>query len=96
VIYWDTSGIHISGRRQTRRNFGHHSAAHAEFYARTTGKGFMVGGRAVKLGPGLAAQRVRELQAQVKFVLLSEQETAQALSDEMRATNAIAMNRNAQ
>jgi len=57
----------------------------AEFYARTTGKGFLVGGRTVKLTPELARHRIEDLRIQLGFVVLNAEETAQALADAAEA-----------
>ncbi|HEX7859992.1 MAG TPA: hypothetical protein VF773_06700 [Verrucomicrobiae bacterium] len=87
MIYWDTSAIitllAVGRLEEITGSTRPHSLA--EFYSRSTGKGFLVSGRTVKLSPELAAQRVQELKAQLQFVLLTEYETAKALLDAAKA-----------
>jgi predicted nucleic acid-binding protein len=51
----------------------------AEFYSTTTGKGFLVGGKTVKLTPELAARRASELRSQLSFVELTADDVCAAL-----------------
>jgi predicted nucleic acid-binding protein len=85
MIYWDTSAIIFqlaSGKlAEIRGATRPHTLA--EFYSRTTGKGFKVeyGGRerTVVLKPELAADRVLKLRGQLQFVELDGAETSAAL-----------------
>lgn len=87
MIYWDTSAIITLLALGSLGEIAGITRPHslAEFYGRTTGKGFLASGRIVKLAPELAARRVQDLKAQLRFVLLSEEETAQALIDAAKA-----------
>ncbi len=84
--YWDTSAIIHSlalGRLDEIKGVTR-SHTLAEFYSRTTGKGFkiLVEGRekTAILSPDLAADRIASLAAQLKFVDLTPKETSEALS----------------
>ena len=85
MIYWDTSAIIFklaSGKlAEIRGATRPHTLA--EFYSRTTGKGFKVASdgreRTVVLKPELAADRVLKLRGQLQFVELDGAETAAAL-----------------
>jgi predicted nucleic acid-binding protein len=87
VIYWDTSAIITLLAQGKLGRISGTTRPHTltEFYARTTGKGFLIGGRTVKLTPELAAQRIEELRSQLTFVVLTAEETAQALCDAAKA-----------
>ena len=81
MIYWDTSAIivYLAAGKFLEIKGVTRPHALAEFYARSTGKGFKVGERTVRLKPELAADRIQKLAAQLTFVNLDEQETADAL-----------------
>ena len=87
MIYWDTSAVItlLAQGRMSEISGATRPHALAEFYARTTGKGFKASGRTVKLTPELAAQRVRDLRSRLDFVELTAQETEQALGDASKA-----------
>jgi hypothetical protein len=79
--YWDTSAIIgelAAGRLNSIKGITRpHSLA--EFYARTTGKGFVAAGQTIRLKPGLAAARVKQLARQLNFIELDAAETAETL-----------------
>jgi len=84
MIYWDTSAIFkLANGKLVEIRGATRPHTLAEFYSRTTGKGFKVetGGleRTVVLKPELAADRVLKLRAQLQFVELDGAETAAAL-----------------
>jgi predicted nucleic acid-binding protein len=79
--YWDTSAIIselAAGRLATIKGVTRPHTL-AEFYARTTGKGFAAGGKTIRLQPPLAAARVKQLVKQLAFVELDADETAETL-----------------
>jgi predicted nucleic acid-binding protein len=87
VIYWDTSAIITLLAQGRLGEIKGSTRPHtlAEFYARTTGKGFMADGRTVKLSPELAAQRVNDLRGQLEFVELNASEASKALTEAANA-----------
>jgi len=81
MIYWDTSAIiffFAAGKFSEIKGITRPHAL-AEFYSRSTGKGFKIGEKTVRLKPELAADRINKLAVQLTFVNLNEQETAKAL-----------------
>ena len=87
MIYWDTSAIITLLAQGNLGEIRGVTRPHtlSELYSRTTGKGFLIGTRTVKLSPELAARRVEELKIQLSFVVLTAEETAQALADASKA-----------
>lgn len=83
MTYWDTSAIIFFLAQGRLAKISGVTRPHtlAEFYSRTTGKGFVSAGKTVKLKPSLAADCIVKLAERLQFVNLNEQETVQALTE---------------
>ena len=83
MIYWDTSAIivFLAQGRLTEIIGVTRPHALSEFYARTTGKGFIAAGKRVVLRPELASARIGDLRRQLDFVEITAEETATALAE---------------
>jgi predicted nucleic acid-binding protein len=82
VIYWDTSALIFFLAAGRFAEITGVTRAHAltEFYSTTTGKGFKVEAKTVRLKPQLAADLIHLLATRLSFVNLDAAETAAAIA----------------